>query len=410
MPTIQELREQRNAKAREARNLVENNEGDKWTPEMGAKVDELLAEVHRLDDDIARYQKVLDATADDAVQNTVTEAVNRFQRDNSGKDVNPATAPAAALFAKWLRKGDNALSAEEWQQVNNALSTGTGSEGGYTVQTDVAKFILEAMKEYGGMREVATVIHTAQGNPMSWPTSDGTSEIGEIVDENASATDSDVSFGTMALSVYKFSSKAIAVPIELLQDSSVDIEAFVRRRIAERLWRITNRMFTVGTGTNQPKGIVTASASGRIGVSGQTSSVTYEDLIDLEHSVDPAYRRLGCGWMFHDNTLRELKKLKDAQGRPIWLPDVIGGAPAAILGYGYTVNQDVPTMTANAKSILFGKLSAYVIRDAMEMVFHRFTDSAYAKKGQVGFLAFSRSGGNLLDVGGAVKHYQNAAS
>ncbi|MGX7950478.1 phage major capsid protein [Oleidesulfovibrio alaskensis] len=406
MPTIQELREQRNAKAREARNLVENNEGDKWTPEMGAKVDELLAEVHRLDDDIARYQKVLDATADDAVQNTVTEAVNRFQRDNYGKDVNPATA----LFAKWLRKGDNALSAEEWQQVNNALSTGTGSEGGYTVQTDVAKVILEAMKEYGGMREVATVIHTAQGNPMSWPTSDGTSEMGEIVDENASATDADVTFGTMALPVYKFSSKVITVPIELLQDSTVDIEAFVRRRIAERLWRITNRMYTAGTGTNQPMGIVPASAAGKVGASGETASVSYEALVDLEHSVDPAYRRTGCGWMFHDNTLRELKKLKDAQGRPIWLPDVIGGAPAAILGYGYTVNQDVPQMAANAKSILFGKLSAYVIRDAMEMVFHRFTDSAYAKKGQVGFLAFSRSGGNLLDVGGAVKHYQNAAS
>ena len=40
----------------------------------------------------------------------------------------------------------------------------------------------------------------------------------------------------------------------------------------------------------------------------------------------------------------------------------------------------------------------------------RFTDSAYAKNGQVGFLAWLRSGGNLVDVGGAVKYYANSAS
>jgi hypothetical protein len=40
----------------------------------------------------------------------------------------------------------------------------------------------------------------------------------------------------------------------------------------------------------------------------------------------------------------------------------------------------------------------------------RFTDSAYAKLGQVGFLQFVRSGGNLLDVGGCIKYYANSAT
>ena len=59
---------------------------------------------------------------------------------------------------------------------------------------------------------------------------------------------------------------------------------------------------------------------------------------------------------------------------------------------------------------MFGDLSKYVIRDAMMIEMLRFTDSAYAKKGQVGFLAFLRSGGNLMDVGGAIKYYQNSAT
>ena len=81
-----------------------------------------------------------------------------------------------------------------------------------------------------------------------------------------------------------------------------------------------------------------------------------------------------------------------------------------ILGDPVKINQSVAAMAANAYSIAYGDLSKYIIRDAMMMEMYRFTDSAYAKKGQVGFLAFLRSGGNLMDVGGAVKTYRNSAS
>ena len=67
-------------------------------------------------------------------------------------------------------------------------------------------------------------------------------------------------------------------------------------------------------------------------------------------------------------------------------------------------------MAASAKSIAFGDFSYYKIRDVMAIQMFRFTDSAYTKKGQVGFLAWMRSGGNFTDVGGAVKTFVNAAS
>lgn len=66
-------------------------------------------------------------------------------------------------------------------------------------------------------------------------------------------------------------------------------------------------------------------------------------------------------------------------------------------------------MAANAKSIMFGDFSKYIVRDVSQMLFFRFTDSAYSRKGQVGFLAFMRCGGRFVDVGGAVKYYQNSA-
>ena len=89
---------------------------------------------------------------------------------------------------------------------------------------------------------------------------------------------------------------------------------------------------------------------------------------------------------------------------------ITGGVPASIFNYPFTINQSMASMAANAKSIAFGDFSFYTIRDVMAMTFYRFTDSVYAKKGQVGFLAFLRSGGNFMDVGGAVKLYCNSAS
>jgi HK97 family phage major capsid protein len=118
--------------------------------------------------------------------------------------------------------------------------------------------------------------------------------------------------------------------------------------------------------------------------------------------------------MFNDSTLKSLRKIVDGSSRPIFVPGyemgVPGGMPDRLLGDPITINQSVATMAASAKSILYGDFSFYKIRDVMGIELQRYTDSAYAKKGQVGFLAFLRSGGNLIDVGGAVKLFVNAAS
>ncbi|MDF1506195.1 phage major capsid protein, partial [Roseisolibacter sp. H3M3-2] len=181
--------------------------------------------------------------------------------------------------------------------------------------------------------------------------------------------------------------------------------------LATRIARITNRLFTTGTGVNQPQGIVTAAAVGKAGVTGQATSLLTDDLIDLEHSIDPAYRAMpGVGWMFHDTTLRFLKKMKDAEGRPLWLPGFSTKEPDTFLGYRYRINQAMATMAANAKSVLFGDMSQYMIRDVMNVTLFRFDDSAFVTKGQIGFLAWSRHDGRLVSAGAPIKVSQHSAS
>ncbi len=403
--SLQALREQRDAKAKAVRDLVNKAV---WNPaEDDAAYSALIAEIETIDAQIERHNTVNRLAASTALNNQVLDAADRRAHDED--------SAACRLFAKWLRNGDRAISDADWPTLRNTMSTTTNSEGGYTVATEVATQVLDALKKFGGMRAVAEVIRTAQGNPMNFPTSDGTSEEGEIVDQNASASDLDIAFGVIALVVYKYSSKVVTVPIELIQDSSVDIVSFVVQRLATRLGRITNKHFTTGTGTNQPTGLVTASGAGKVGTTGQTATVIYDDLVDLQHAVDPAYREMGnAGFMMHDTTLKVVRKIKDTSGRPIFVPGYEmgspGGAPDMLLGSKIAINQHMATPAANAKSILFGDMSFYKIRDAMEIEVQRFTDSAYAKKGQVGFLAWLRAGGNLTDVGGAVKYYQHSAT
>ena len=405
--SIQALREQRAAKAKTLNELV--NKAD-WSAAADQPIyDQGLAELDDLDGRIARINEINARVANEALTEQGVERSNRLARDSGSE--------GARVFSKWLRGGDNSLTAQDWDVVRATMSTTTNTEGGYTVSTDVATTVLDALKAYGGMRSVANVLQTLSGNPINFPTSDGTSEEGEIVAENGTASDDDIDFGVKSLATYKYSSKVVPVPVELLQDSAIDVEALVRSRLVTRLGRITNKHFTTGTGSSQPNGVVTAAGVGYT-ASNSTSQVTavkHDSLVELQHSVDPAYRQLGnCKFMMNDATLKEIRKIVDGQSRPIFAPGYEqgnpGGAPDTILGAPVVINQSVATMAASAKSILFGDFSFYTIRDVMAVELQRYTDSAYAKKGQVGFLAWMRCGGNLLDVGGAVKVFVNAAS
>ncbi|ABI59715.1 phage major capsid protein [Nitrosomonas eutropha] len=405
--TLQELRERHAALAKQTRELVENNNGS-WQPEHQEKYDQQLAELDDLKNQADRICALHDRIAEEAMADRAVEAVQRSSHGRNGSNAQ------LDLFAKWVRGGDRAMTAEDWTTIRNTMSTTTPGEGGHTVPTEVVASIIEVLKAYGGVREVASVISTAAGNQMNFPTSDGTSETGELIAENTTATAQDPTFGVVTLNTYKFSSKIVAAPFELLQDSAVDIQAFISRRLGERLARVLNTYFTTGTGTNQPKGVVTAAASGKVGTTGQTTTVIFDDLVDLIHSVDPAYRAAsGVRFMMNDSVLKSIRKMKDTQGRPVFLPgyDGLGGAMAdTLLGYQITINQDMAAMAANAKSILFGDFSRYTIRDVMGMTLFRFEDSAYIKLGQIGFLAWMRSGGTLTDGGAPLKFYQNSAT
>ncbi len=150
--------------------------------------------------------------------------------------------------------------------------------------------------------------------------------------------------------------------------------------------------------------VVTASSVGKTAAS--ATAVTYDELVDVMHSVDPIYRAKGT-WLMSDTTYAALRKLKDGQNRALY-GDMAGSAPNMLLGRPIAIDPNMPSMTTGQKSILFGDLSTYYVRIVKGPRVMRLQER-YAEFAQLGFMAFLRADGDLVDGGGgAVKALQQA--
>jgi HK97 family phage major capsid protein len=316
-------------------------------------------------------------------------------------------------FDSYLRRGVSNMNNEQRTVLEREfrdLSVGTNTAGGYTVPPGFSQRITDAMKAYGGMLEVANVITTDSGQPLVWPSADDTGNVGAILAENNAAPTQDITFGQKTLGAFMYTSKMVKVSFQLLNDSAFDLNAWLPEKFAQRLGRAINAHFTNGTGGGtQPSGLVPGLSTGKTGATGQTLTVTADDLIDLIHSVDPAYRSGRSRFMLADTSIKVVRKLKDTTGQYLWQPGLTVGAPDSILGYGVTINQDMPVMAANAKSIAFGDFNAaYVIRRVQGTQVLRLNER-FADALQVGFLSFARYDGNVDDAN-AAKLYVNSAT
>jgi len=428
--TIQIMREKREERARlvkQAQALLTESDG-KIDGEVERKFDALMADSDGIKAQIDKMERLAAAESDLDVKIEMKAGREDIVKAGISKDeVAQNMFDESKVFAAWMRGGMDGLSAKsrnfmaglqsssikEDSGIYAAQSVGTTTAGGFTVPQDsrFMSLVESSLVEFGGMRQASTVVPTDNGQAMPVPTDNDSAQTGELVAENGATDAQDVVFGQVVFDAWMYSSKRVLSSIQLLQDTAVDIEAFIARKLGERISRIQNTHFTTGDASSKPNGVVTAAALGRTGATGSTTDVKYVDLIELEHSVDPGYRRSsGARWMMNDASLSVIKQIVDGNSRPLFMPGLAVGAPDTILGYPYVVNNDLATMAANAKSILFGDFSKYWIRDVRGFTLLRLTE-LYAANLQVGFLGFTRSDGDLLDAGiKPVKWYANSAT
>ncbi|QLO03744.1 phage major capsid protein [Citrobacter freundii] len=388
---LHEMKQKRNTIASDMRALHEKIGDTTWTEEQRTQWSAAKSELDALDVRIAREGELRRQDQNYVDDN---EKENRHQQDKD--PANPdakAGERRAAAFDRFLRHGFSELSAEERQAVKELRAQGTSpdAKGGYTVPTQMLNKIVDSMKAYGGIASVAQILNTSTGQDITWSTSDGTAEEGELLGENTETTEEDVTFGTAVLGAKKLSSKIIKVSNELLQDSGVDIEAYLASRIGQRIGRGEAKYLVQGTGAGapvQPKGLV-ASVTGTVNTA-SAAAFTWQEMNKLKHAIDPAYRGgPKFRWAFNDSTLQVIEEMVDDQKRPLWLPDVVGGTPATILNVPYVIDQAIDGIAAGKKFAFLGDFDRFIVRRITYMTLKRLVER-YAEYDQTAFLAFHR--------------------
>jgi HK97 family phage major capsid protein len=397
----------------------------------------IMRQEHITPADRVKWQKIQDDVdilgqqirTDERAANIEAHRVE-IDRERFRNAQSPKQEEQRMAFTKFLRHGKNTLNERERQLVFEGRSTdsqgqaaGTQSlsytelqSGGAFVPVGFVYEIDKALKYYCPFVDgtVCRVLNTATGALLPFPTDNDTTNEAGVLAENTSDTENPVSVGVVNFGAFKYSSRIIRVSTELMQDSAFNIEEYLAEKIGIRFGRAYETAFTTGTGSGQPTGVATAvlassanpvvatGSSTNDGVGTASNSVGTNDLIALEHSVDPLYRR-GSRYMLHDKSLQKIKQLLDKYGRPLWLPGVSSNAPDTIFGYPYTVNQAMNQIGSAGGVVLFGDFSHFIVRKVREYQILRL-DERYAEYGQTGFIAFSRVDSNLVDAGRRYDH------
>ena len=378
-----ELREKR-AKAWEAAKAfldARAKDGAFASAEDAATYDRMEQEVMNLGKQIDRLERqaAIDAELAKATSTPITN------RPNGKADGDSKQGRASDEYKRAFWNGmRNKMSYE----VQNALSIGTDSEGGYLVPDEYEKKLVEALEDEVFFRSLANVIKTSSGD-RKIPIVTGKGEAAWI-DEGGQFPESDDSFGQTSIGAYKLAT-IIKVSDELLNDPVFNIENYISKEFARRIGTKEEEAFFVGDGKGKPEGLF---GSANLGVTATTVNITFDDVMDLFYSLRAPYRKKAT-WLLNDATVKAIRKLKDGNGNYIWQPSVRDGEPDRILNRPYRTSIYVPELAAGNRVMAFGDYSYYWIADRQGRSFKRLNE-LYATTGQVGFLACERVDGKLI--------------
>jgi HK97 family phage major capsid protein len=297
------------------------------------------------------------------------------------------------LFRK-LARGDVRSATFGPSEQRDVVKTSTGAP----IPTSFYDQLIEHMVVVGPMLETSTIIRTTSGENLQIPRTEAYSGA-TVFAEGSQIGESDPTFQSfLTLGAFKFSFLT-QISSEMLEDTGVDILGFLARQAGIAMGVSVNKGLTLGTGTTEPNGIIPSAGTGLTGGTGVTGAFTGDNLIDLSYSVNSVYRRMpGTGWMMNSNSLASVRKLKDDENRYLFEPSLQAGQPDRLLGYPIYENPDMANAGTAVKSVLFGHLPTYHVRQVRDLSFVRSDEFAFAND-LVTFRAILRLDGGLPQQG-----------
>ncbi|MFM2271632.1 MAG: hypothetical protein RL702_697 [Pseudomonadota bacterium] len=331
----------------------------------------------------------------------VKSRLDRVSRAAARPAIGGGAAPSLELkgFVNgYLRHGREA----ELKSVSGAVA----ADGGFAVPREIDALISMQLKTISPIRAISQVVQTGSAGYRKLVTAGGSAS-GWVSEVAARPETTTPKFNEIAPPMGELYANPAASQA-MLDDADFDIEAWLASEIAMEFARAEGAAFVSGTGTNQPRGFLsaptaaTADAVRPFGTlqflaSGNASAFDASPelkLIDLVHSLKAGHRQ-GAVFVMNSKTLATVRKFKAADGTFLWQPGLLEGAPARLLGYPVIEAEDMPDVAAGTLPIAFGNFKAgYLIaeRKATTILRDPFTNKPF-----VNFYATKRVGGQVLD-------------
>jgi HK97 family phage major capsid protein len=392
------IRQQAEARAKaweEAKALLDSAAAEKrdLSAEENQTYDRIMADL----DQRSAVIETMNAQAER--ENRAAEAMKGFEAQ-----VKPAIAVPAIDEAELIRS----LARGEIRSHSFEKRDVTKGSTGAPVPTSFYDQVIMLARKVGPMLETSTILNTASGENLQIPSLSAYST-GTVTSEAGIIGESDPTFNAFkTLGAYKYSFLT-QVSQEMVTDSGVDLLGFLSTQAGNAIGFAVNNGLTVGTGTTQPTGIATAAGSGITGGTGVSGAFTADNLIDLVYSVDTAGRQLaGTGFQMNAKALAAVRKLKDTAGNYIFSPALSADKRDLVLGYEVFENPALADPAVGAKSVLFGNLPSYFVRQVGGLRVDRSDDYAF-QNDLISFRITMRVDGNLIQTS-HVKSFQGGAS
>ena len=272
----------------------------------------------------------------------------------TGANTENETAIERKAFDSYVRRGATHMSADEVKSL-------TRSVGGYLAPEEFRAELAKDIVEYSALRSVARVINTSAAM-VKMPKRTGTMQ-GKWVGETETRTGTQPSYGEQEFTVHEIAT-FVDISNQLLADAAFNMEAELRADFAEEFGRIESAAFVNGDGVKKPFGLLTNAEIEVIEAAG--ASVSYDDFVDLYHALKGAYAANGI-FAMNRTTIAKVRKLKDANGLPLWQSAMTAGNPSTIFGRPVLEVPEMPDEAAGATSIVFGDFRNFIIFDRNQL-------------------------------------------
>lgn len=260
------------------------------------------------------------------------------------------------------------------------------ASNGAIIPENLANRIITRVREISPIFQRATVFNVS--GDLVFPAFDAKSIVTNYIADMTELTAQNGNFTSRKLQNF-IAGSLVTVSRSLINRQDFDLVQFVVNMMSQSISAFIEKELLIGSGTSAATGLF-VDANVTSVTAGSTTAITLDDLISTQMAVPEAFQGQS-EWIMNKTTFSSLRKMKDADGKPLLNPDIRNGFGWQMLGRPVLISENAPsTIAAGEKVIGYGDFSGLYVKLAQNIEL-QILNEKYATQhatGLVGYVEF----------------------